>query len=353
MKIKKLLALILNIALVFSLAFSNTQKVNAEESQAGLSLEFALTAENGETALSVNHNEVITISFVMTRTDLNESYSVNAFQNYIHYDLNFFELVEGSIVCYDTGSAVAKRQDNITWGEIVQCQNMGQTYEANFVFCTFKLKIIGTDGTGIVYNDRVQAFTADYQSIPVTTRNLTASICKHVNITTVSAKEANCYEDGWNAYSYCGDCDLLFDENAQHIIDRIPVIKGGHEKAEHYSHDNTGHWYDCSSCDDKVDYADHTGSVANCISKAHCDVCGIDYGEIDSNNHVNTYVENYQFAWFFGDGYSGDVHCSDCGEMVKQGEVLSKFDTSAWPWWVLLISIPLFPLILIVWVFFY
>ena len=57
---------------------------------------------------------------------------------------------------------MAKRQNSITFGEIVQCQNMAGSYEQDFVFCSFDLKIIGESGSGMIYNDEVYAFDTDY-----------------------------------------------------------------------------------------------------------------------------------------------------------------------------------------------
>ena len=404
----------------------------------------------------------------MKRTDLSANYNTNGFQNYIHYDLSFFEFVDGSITCFDTGSASAKKMNSITYGEIVQCQNMANGYSADFVFCTFKLKVIATGGSGIVYNDEVYAFDTSFQQVSVTKVNLKVSICKHNSKTFVPAKAPTCTEKGWDAYQDCDDCSLFFDENGENIIDEITYYPAtghsqttelcfdeqGHwfacancdEKLEYAAHiggeatcsqkavcstcnqaygeldssnheqtatmkyDENGHWYACANCDEKLEYAAHSGGEATCSAKAICSVCEAEYGDLDASNHgsnddnlsydenghwsvcsacgernyaehsggsatcghkatcdvckqpygnidpenhVNTYVLNYKFAWFFGNGYSGDVYCSECNELAESGEVISMFDVGRWPWWVLLISIPLFPIILIVWIFIY
>ena len=408
MKTHKIIALILGIILSCSFLIPANNAVGAE-GQNALTLEFALTNENGKSVIAVDSNDVITVQFVMKRTDSSENYNINGFQNYIHYDLSIFEFVEDSIVCYDTGMATAKKMNSITYGEIIQCQNMAQNYSANFVFCSFKLRVIATEGSGTVYNDEVYAFDVTYQSIPVTKQNLVVTInsCTHDNKISVSAQDATCHNDGWEAYQYCEACGLIFNATGEDLIESIPYIPAGHKKEATLTYDNVGHWYKCARCDERFDYADHDGDVATCSSKAKCstcdqfygeidadnhvestlnyneddhwyscnacgqtygqanhsggvatcnakakcDVCKQHYGEIDGDKHVRTYVINYRFAWFFGDGYSGDTCCSDCNQVIEMGKVISKFDSSAWPWWVLLLSIPLFPIIIIVWSF--
>ncbi len=349
---KKLLIFILNVLLFCSFLTPATAVVGAEESQSSPTLEFVLTS-NEKSALTVENNDVITISFVILRTDSNEDYAINAFQNYLHYDLSFFEFVEGSIVCNDTGSAVAQRLNSITYGEIIQCQNMATTYNSSFVFCTFQLRVIATSGSGTVYNDEFFAFDSNFQQIAVTRKNFTATICLHENLTKVTEQAPTCTENGWETYYHCADCGLLFDANNEYVIDEIPYILGGHKTTDEFVTDNDGHWYACENCNEKVDYASHTLKQATCVSKSGCEVCGLNVGEIDPNNHVNTKLINYVPSWFFGDGYSGDVHCLDCDQIVKTGETVSKFKILSWPWWVLLISLPIFPVIILVWIIFY
>ena len=93
MKIRKILALIFNIMLVCSLfVFTNV----SASAQTEMGLEFSLTNENGESVITVNPGDEITVYFNMKRTDSSENYKTNGFQNYIHYDLSFFELVDGT-----------------------------------------------------------------------------------------------------------------------------------------------------------------------------------------------------------------------------------------------------------------
>ncbi|MGN1339801.1 MAG: chitobiase/beta-hexosaminidase C-terminal domain-containing protein, partial [Oscillospiraceae bacterium] len=75
-------------------------------------------------------------------------------------------------------------------------------------------------------------------------------------------------------------------------------------------YDENKHWYYCSYCGADIEISVHSGGTATCTSKAVCEVCGQEYGTVDSNNHTNV-----SSAW----NYDGTGHwhiCSDCGAQV-------------------------------------
>lgn len=68
----------------------------------------------------------------------------------------------------------------------------------------------------------------------------------------------------------------------------------------------------------------------------HCD-CGKNFADnegedelttvttpIDPTNHVHTKLEGYKAATIFTTGYTGDLVCEDCGDIVKKGEVIPR-----------------------------
>lgn len=350
---KKLIVLIFNIILACSCFATTAINASAKESQAAFSLEFELTADNGESVVMVDEGDVITVTFSILRSDSSENYKTNGFQNYIHYDLNFFEFVEGSVTCFDDGAAVAKKQNSITFGEIIQCQNMDKTYSAAFVFCTFKLKVIGATGSGMVYNDKVYAFDSNREYVTVETQHLQAIIdigCTHAHKTKVNAQEPTCTSKGWSAYYDCDDCDAVFDENGFDMIAGIPYEDEVHTFSEELSFDGFGHWYQCTDCNERSKYASHNGGTASCGQLAECKVCGAEYGTLDKENHQGgTYLANYKMTWFWGDGYTGDVCCSGCHEVQEKGEVVSMFNIFAWPLWIIIIFILALPIVVIGW----
>ena len=360
MKMKKLIIWILNIVFVCLFLTSTMVTASAEESksqapQGAFSLTFALTDDNGKSVIMAKTNDVVKVSFRMKRTDLDEEYTVNVFQNYIHYDLTFFEFVQDSIVCYDSGMATAKKMTNLTYGEIILCQNMDERYEQEFVFCSFELKVLGLTGSGMVYNGEVYAFDKSYQPVTVTEQPLQVLIdfgCSHENKTKVNAKESTCKEKGWNTYYDCDDCDAFFDESGENLIAGIPYVAESHTFSNELTYNELGHWYACTKCSARLHYSSHNGGKATCIEKAVCNTCHQEYGKKDEHNHVGTiYLANYKPNWFWSDGYTGDLTCSACQGIIEAGEVISMFKFMNWPWWMIVICVIFFPIVLIGWLF--
>lgn len=53
-----------------------------------------------------------------------------------------------------------------------------------------------------------------------------------------------------------------------------------------WSHDDTSHWYAWSCCGARVDVTEHTSTTApTCKTKAVCEVCNAEYGDVSGNNH--------------------------------------------------------------------
>ena len=70
-------------------------------------------------------------------------------------------------------------------------------------------------------------------------------------------------------------------------------------------------------------YHDHTGGTATCSDKAVCSVCGEEYGDYDGANHTGeTEIINAQEATCGEDGYTGDICCKSCGEILEEGTVI-------------------------------
>lgn len=71
---------------------------------------------------------------------------------------------------------------------------------------------------------------------------------------------------------------------------------------------------------------EHSGGTANCCEKAICEKCGLEYGDFNPNNHsligsVNVSIPPYRCSG----GYTGDLVCDGCGEMVFQGSEIPAF----------------------------
>ncbi len=337
--------LLLLIALLLPFVTSFGMTVGAEAPSEPLALDFVLTAGEGSSVVMAETGDEITVSFILRRTDSDEGYATSGFQNYIHYDLSFFELVEDSILCYDTGNATAKKQTSLTHGEILQCQSMGSAYEARMVFCSFRLRVIGDGGSGMVYNSEVYAFDGEHRAVSVRKQPLHVLIdsgCTHASKTPVEAKTATCLEEGWEAYCDCDGCDAVFDASGERMIAGVPYTDRAHLFAETLTVNTLGHWYECTACGERAEYAAHIGGEATCTRKAACDVCQTEYGSLRSDNHKGeTVIENQKTPWFLGDGYTGDVFCADCGELIEEGEEIQMAPLAEWPgvvWAIVLIA---------------
>ena len=66
----------------------------------------------------------------------------------------------------------------------------------------------------------------------------------------------------------------------------------------------------------------HEGGVATCVEKATCNVCGVQYGEVDSANHGDTELKNVAEATCTENGYTGDTCCKECGVVLEQGKAI-------------------------------
>ncbi len=85
-------------------------------------------------------------------------------------------------------------------------------------------------------------------------------------------------------------------------------------------YDETNHWYECAiGCGNLVNVAPHEGGEATCSAKAICDVCGVEYGEVDANNHKDTEIVDASEADCGNDGYTGDTFCNDCEKVIANG----------------------------------
>lgn len=140
------------------------------------------------------------------------------------------------------------------------------------------------------------------------------------NTKTVGQKEATCYEDGYTGDVVCADCNG--------VIEKGKVISAGHTPSDVWSTDSESHWKECTvGCGNIIDKSAHSGGNANCHAKAVCKVCGVEYGDIATDNHDGeTEVRNAVPATEDSEGYTGDTYCLGCGEKIADGKVTVKLD---------------------------
>ncbi len=88
--------------------------------------------------------------------------------------------------------------------------------------------------------------------------------------------------------------------------------------------DEESHWYVCNSagCTQKVNVIKHYGGTATCSQKAVCTGCGAEYGDYDTTKHGDTEIKGKVEPEVGKEGYTGDVYCLDCNQIIEKGETV-------------------------------
>ncbi len=111
------------------------------------------------------------------------------------------------------------------------------------------------------------------------------------------------------------------------------VVHGGAEHAMYLvagSGTEAGHQRECTNegCD-YTDFINHDGSTqgtpATCSKQATCLYCGASYGALDPENHDGERITvGYVEPTYDDPGYSGDIVCSNCDQIIEKGKELPK-----------------------------
>lgn len=153
-------------------------------------------------------------------------------------------------------------------------------------------------------------------------------------------KEATCEENGYSGDTYCKDCGQLISKGSEikakgHTWDNGKVTEEATCKKEGIK------TYTCSICGDTKTEAipkkDHTWDEGKVTKKATCSEDGLkvytckNCGEtkeeiLKATGHQHTEVRNEKKATCKEKGYSGDIYCADCGELIKKGSATEKAD---------------------------
>ena len=139
------------------------------------------------------------------------------------------------------------------------------------------------------------------------------------NTYLVGQKEATCYAEGYTGDTYCSTCN--------HEIERgTSIAKNAHNPASVWTTDETDHWKECQTvgCGNIIDKAHHSGGEATCVNKAICEVCKIEYGDVDATNHKNTEIRGTTDPTCCEAGYTGDKWCTDCNTKIESGSEISS-----------------------------
>ena len=204
---------------------------------------------------------------------------------------------------------------------------------------------------------------------------------KHENIEVRNAKEATCIEEGYTGDTYCKDCGTKLSTGEkitkkEHTwdsgkitqeascakagnktftctacqttkVEEIPAT-GKHEKTEIRNikeatcaeEGYTGDTY-CKDCGTKLSTGEkiakkaHTWDSGKITQEARCTKAGIrtytctacqttKVEEIPATGHVNKITKFAKKATCKTEGYTGDIYCKDCGELLEEGNVLPQ-----------------------------
>lgn len=141
------------------------------------------------------------------------------------------------------------------------------------------------------------------------------------NTYLVGQKEATCYAEGYTGDTYCSTCN--------HEIERgTSIAKNAHNPASVWTTDETDHWKECQTvgCGNIIDKAHHSGGEATCVNKAICEVCKIEYGDVDATNHKHTEIRDAKPATEQEKGYTGDTWCIDCNKKIATGSEIAMLE---------------------------
>ena len=128
--------------------------------------------------------------------------------------------------------------------------------------------------------------------------------------------EPTCIENGTEAYWTCSECGKSFsDENGQNEISEPVVIPAtGHTYGD-WKKDATGHWYECSVCGNKKDFAEHTPDKAEPTETEAvlCTVCDYQIEPAAGHEHSPSDV------WSADDQYHWHA-CGGCSQQLDKAE---------------------------------
>ena len=153
---------------------------------------------------------------------------------------------------------------------------------------------------------------------------------KHTKLEEHPYKAATCENDGNLHYYECTGCGNYYADaagkNKYESKSEVRINSTGHNYVwiEFTEGETVFHAQQCDVCGTRTNVGTHTGGTASCKNQAICKTCGLPYGDIDPNNHVNRETRNAVEATITAPGYSGDVYCTDCGTLLETGHQTDK-----------------------------
>ena len=146
MKTGRILTVFLSIFLIIG-----TLAAPAWAEDSSRSYDFKLTAD-GQTEVTANPGQVLTMNLVLTRTDSSEDADMYGMQAEFEYDENFFELVDNSVM---TASGIewtdmARRTGGRAFYLNYVSMTGGKVWPAEILIGAFQFKVIAEDGVSSI-----------------------------------------------------------------------------------------------------------------------------------------------------------------------------------------------------------
>lgn len=171
-----------------------------------------------------------------------------------------------------------------------------------------------------------------------TTKTEVIPATRHQHKEVRNAKKATCTEDGYTGDTYCTDCNTKLESGTVinklgHTWDNGVITKEATETEEGVK------TYTCKTCGEtkteKIPVASHHWDQGTITKKATCTEngektyyctdadCNKTYVEtIPATGHQHTELRDKKTATCGEDGYSGDLYCKDCGQLISKGAVV-------------------------------
>ncbi|MDD6071645.1 MAG: alpha-amylase family glycosyl hydrolase [Clostridiales bacterium] len=159
----------------------------------------------------------------------------------------------------------------------------------------------------------------DYKTISVEV-TVFQTDCNHEGTIKTEDKKATCVENGYTGRKICTKCDVVIEEGT------VEQATGQHTGGTATCTKKKK----CTVCNQEygeIDSSKHTGGTATCVKGKVCTECGQEYGDKDMNNHIGGQcTENAVKATCMKEGYSGDICCNSCGEVISTGHQTAKME---------------------------
>ena len=162
----------------------------------------------------------------------------------------------------------------------------------------------------------------------------------HQHTEIQNQQEATCTKEGYSGDIYCKDC--------KQVIQKGDMIKAtGHEwdegkvtKVATCKEEGTK-TFTCKNCnetkEERIEKINHQWNDGEITKKATCTedgqkvytcrICQNTKEEVlKATGHQHTELRNEKEATCIEEGYSGDTYCTDCDQLIKEGEITPKTD---------------------------